>query len=59
MKILEAIAGNRSYSLNSWAGCSCGGSHLEDEHWSALSGMTQDPVELSDAIKTSHHIRSC
>jgi nitrate/nitrite transport system substrate-binding protein len=48
MKILEAIAGNRSYSLSNLARCFCGGPHVEDEHWKFLSGMPQDPVDLID-----------
>lgn len=48
MKILEAIAGNRSYSLSDLARCTCGGSHLEDEHWRFVSEMPRDPVDLID-----------
>ncbi|WP_036945614.1 CmpA/NrtA family ABC transporter substrate-binding protein [Pseudanabaena sp. PCC 6802] len=48
MNILEAIAGNRSYSLSSLVKCSCGGSHVEDEHWKFVSEMPQDPIDLID-----------
>jgi nitrate/nitrite transport system substrate-binding protein len=49
--LVEQITNSNTYSLDnlqSQIGCSCGGSHAEDEHWKYTSDMPTDPIALAD-----------